>query len=255
MYISEFCSRVVMEEVQRTAAYDRNNKNDYTQRLWALAWQKVVEGYSDATYFTAEYFFEMFVYHENVRMLERHFPDEKVPPAPVCWGCNLMWRWGFNALAAHYGKYDKEFTPQEREQYELFYQRIVRSFGHTGLFILPLGAHQLTMERHYRDAQQADLPEQYVEDPGDAYNDDEYIEASKDIDDSLYDSEVTLSSANVLTVKGSRTKVIKVPAADVDNRFQGLDYDVPVRFKDLSQSAQEAVSHVYNGFIIDGSYW
>lgn len=148
-------------ETARTEAYDPTNEGDLTQRAWALAWQKMVERGS-MEYDTATLVFEEMVYHERVRLIKRHFPKVKTPERPLVWGMDFFSKWAFNALAAHYKKWDKEFTREEKEQYELFYQRMVRSFGHRSLFIFPLGAHQLTVEKEYRDAQEAALPEEFA---------------------------------------------------------------------------------------------
>lgn len=201
--------------------------------------------------------FEEIAYNEHVKLMARYFPDVKIVERPPMWGMDFLSKFAFNAFAAHYGIFDKNFTQTEKEQYKLFYQRMVRSFGHTGLFILPIGAHQLTVEKEHMDAQGAELPEEFVprENPGDAYNDEDYALANTDIDWGLSGYTVCLGSNNVLIVDGPKRKQKKVPADDVDNHFQWLDYDKCVAFNDLPESAQEAVSKVYNGSIIAGSYW
>ena len=261
VYISELCSRVAMDEVLRTEGFDPNNKGDLTQRAWALAWYELLkmdEQQKSMEYGEAILKFEDLMYHQYVKLMKRYLPDVEIVERPRVWGADVNARFAFNTFATHYKKWDKEFTQEEKQKYELFYQRMVRSFGHADLFILPIGAHQLTVEQEKMDAQAAELPEKFVprENPGDAYTDEDYALANRDIDWGLSGYNVHLASLNnMLTVDGPKSKQKKVPADDVENHFQGLDYDKWVAFNDLPESAQKAVSKVYNGRVIEGSYW
>lgn len=241
-------------ETLRTAAYDSSNKNDLTQRSWALAWDDFVKR-EPMAFRTAQLVFENMVHNYQEQLIKLHFPEMKIPERLPVWGADSFALWAFNSLAVHYGKY--EFTPEEKARYEAYYNRMVRSFGHPDLFFFPLGADQLTLEKEWMDAQKADLPVEYKrpEHLEDAYRDDEYAEASRVTDHNLSGYSVFLSNKNVLTVEGPRTKTIQVPDDDVENYFYALDYNKWVDFDDLPQSAQEAVSTVYNGEKIAGSYW
>lgn len=245
-------------ETERTAAYDPNNKDDLTQRAWALAWDDFVKT-KPMPFNTAKLVFENMVHNRQDNLIKLHFPGMKIPERLPVWGGDIWSMYAFNALAVHYKRFffDKEFTREEKERYEAYYNRMVRSFGHESLFFFPLGAHQLTLEKEYMDAQKAELPKTYkpMEHLEDAYTDEEYAFASTVTDLKLSGYTVLLDHHNVLTVDGPRKKIIRVPEQDVENYFQALDYNKTVLFDDLLQSAQEAVSTVYNGTKIDGSYW
>jgi len=88
------------------------------------------------------------------------------------------------------------------------------------------------------------------EDPGDAYTEDDYKALNNNI--APLSGSVCLDKSNVLTVQG---RSFKLSEDDVDNHLQALDYDKPVMFDDLSERTQEAVSTIYNGTRVMGSYW
>lgn len=89
-----------------------------------------------------------------------HFPDVEIPERLPVWGADIWAKLAFNSLAVHYKKWTDEFTQEEKDTYEAFYNRMVRSLGHA-LFFFPLGAQQLTLEKEYMAAQKAELPVQY----------------------------------------------------------------------------------------------